>query len=342
MRRVVNLIRKFYREQQGLTGLETAIVLIAFVVVSSTFAFAALSTGLFSADKSKETINAGLSEARGTLELKGTVRAEVTTTAVTRTSVTGEAVGTGDGTTTQFTLANSPVVEGTLTVYVNAVAQTEGTDYTVNYATGVITFTTAPAAGDAITADYTYDTAVGTGDGTTTQFTLPNSPVIRGSQTVYITDATQTVTQVEGVDYTANYDTGVITFTTAPASGAKVAATYTYYTVNDVVFYLANSAGGQAIDLTPGETLLNYMDADTIDMNLTSFGIAALGDADSDNMLEPGELFKVTVPVDSDGVNAGLTDMDEFTIQVKPPQGAVLEITRRIPADIDQVIDLLE
>ena len=31
--------------ERGITGLETAIVLIAFVVVSSVFAFAALSTG---------------------------------------------------------------------------------------------------------------------------------------------------------------------------------------------------------------------------------------------------------------------------------------------------------
>ena len=60
-------------DQRGITGLETAIVLIAFVVVSSVFAFAALSTGLFSSDKAKETISAGLAEARGTLELKGSI-----------------------------------------------------------------------------------------------------------------------------------------------------------------------------------------------------------------------------------------------------------------------------
>ena len=35
-------------DSRGITGLETAIVLIAFVLVSSVFAFAALSTGLFS------------------------------------------------------------------------------------------------------------------------------------------------------------------------------------------------------------------------------------------------------------------------------------------------------
>mgnify|MGYP001102414206 CR=1 FL=1 len=67
-------------DQRGITGLETAIVLIAFVVVSSVFAFAALSTGLFSSDKAKETISAGLAEARGTLELKGSIIAKVSGT----------------------------------------------------------------------------------------------------------------------------------------------------------------------------------------------------------------------------------------------------------------------
>ena len=59
--------------QKGITGLETAIVLIAFVVVSSVFAFAALSTGMFSSDKARETIHAGLAQTRATMELKGSV-----------------------------------------------------------------------------------------------------------------------------------------------------------------------------------------------------------------------------------------------------------------------------
>ena len=63
--------RRFGRDERGITGLETTIVLIAFVVVSSVFAFAALSIGLFSSDKAKETISAVLAAARGTLELKG-------------------------------------------------------------------------------------------------------------------------------------------------------------------------------------------------------------------------------------------------------------------------------
>ena len=53
-------------DQRGITGLETAIVLIAFVVVASVFAFAVLSTGLLSSEKSKETVLGGLEETSST------------------------------------------------------------------------------------------------------------------------------------------------------------------------------------------------------------------------------------------------------------------------------------
>ena len=73
-------LKAWLPDQRGITGLETAIVLIAFVVVSSVFAFAALSTGLFSSDKAKETISAGLAETRGTLEQKGSIILNASTT----------------------------------------------------------------------------------------------------------------------------------------------------------------------------------------------------------------------------------------------------------------------
>ena len=69
--------------QGGITGLETAIVLIAFVVVSSVFAFAALSTGMFSSDKARETITEGLAQTRASIQLKGSVIGKAQTTGVT-------------------------------------------------------------------------------------------------------------------------------------------------------------------------------------------------------------------------------------------------------------------
>src|SRR3989304_5920980 len=64
--------------QKGITGLETAIILIAFVVVASVFAFTVLSTGIFSAEKGKEAVNSGLQTARSSMELVGSVVAKDT------------------------------------------------------------------------------------------------------------------------------------------------------------------------------------------------------------------------------------------------------------------------
>jgi flagellin FlaB len=62
-----------HREQRGMTGLETAIILIAFVTVAAVFGYAVLSAGLFSAERGKETIYAGLQQAKANMEVSGSV-----------------------------------------------------------------------------------------------------------------------------------------------------------------------------------------------------------------------------------------------------------------------------
>jgi flagellin FlaB len=71
------------RDEEGITGLETAIILIAFVVVATVFAFVVLSTGLFSSERGKEAVYAGLQKTEGSLELRGSVIANTNGTAVT-------------------------------------------------------------------------------------------------------------------------------------------------------------------------------------------------------------------------------------------------------------------
>lgn len=56
-----------------MTGLETAIILIAFVTVAAVFGYAVLSAGLFSAERGKETVYAGLQQAKANMELSGSV-----------------------------------------------------------------------------------------------------------------------------------------------------------------------------------------------------------------------------------------------------------------------------
>ena len=71
---------KFHKGQKGITGLETAIILIAFVVVAAVFAYTVLSAGLFATQKSQEAVYAGLKESQGSLELRSGIIATANNT----------------------------------------------------------------------------------------------------------------------------------------------------------------------------------------------------------------------------------------------------------------------
>ncbi|MDD5191271.1 MAG: hypothetical protein PHE50_09560 [Dehalococcoidales bacterium] len=77
LRKLLNLVHK---EETGITGLETAIILIAFVVVAAVFAYTVLSAGLFSTQKSQESVYSALEETQSTLELRGAVIAKAENT----------------------------------------------------------------------------------------------------------------------------------------------------------------------------------------------------------------------------------------------------------------------
>jgi archaeal flagellin FlaB len=71
--KLVRAIKSLHVGQRGMTGLETAIILIAFVTVASVLAYSVLSAGIFSAEKGKETVYSGLESAQSSLEIKGAV-----------------------------------------------------------------------------------------------------------------------------------------------------------------------------------------------------------------------------------------------------------------------------
>ncbi len=73
MKRIARAFRKLYCNEKGMTGLETAIILIAFVTVASVISYSVLSAGIFAAERGKETIYKGLESARATLEVRGAV-----------------------------------------------------------------------------------------------------------------------------------------------------------------------------------------------------------------------------------------------------------------------------
>jgi flagellin FlaB len=67
--------------RRGIVGIESAIVLIAFVIVAAALAFVVLNMGFFTSQQSKLVMQRGLGEASSALELDGTFVAAVNTTA---------------------------------------------------------------------------------------------------------------------------------------------------------------------------------------------------------------------------------------------------------------------
>lgn len=66
---------KNLNNEKGQTALETAIILIAFIVVASVFAFTILSAGNESTEKGKESIQAGLQVVESSMQVNGSVYA---------------------------------------------------------------------------------------------------------------------------------------------------------------------------------------------------------------------------------------------------------------------------
>jgi flagellin FlaB len=69
----IKTLRRFARNKKAISGLETAIVLIAFVIVASAFAYAVLNMGFLATQKSQQVVLGGLQGASAALVVDGPV-----------------------------------------------------------------------------------------------------------------------------------------------------------------------------------------------------------------------------------------------------------------------------
>jgi flagellin FlaB len=76
--------------EDAFTGLEAAIVLIAFVVVAAVFSYVVLGAGFFTTQKSQEVVHTGVGQASSTLEVVGDIYGikDATGTNITRINFT--------------------------------------------------------------------------------------------------------------------------------------------------------------------------------------------------------------------------------------------------------------
>ena len=169
MKRITDFLRRV-REERGITGLETAIVLIAFVVVAAVFAFVVLSTGLFASERSKETVYAGLSKTRGSMELTGGVIGTSNQTQLTKLTFDLTLAAGGD----QVNLNPASTTNRTVIRYNDGAVKNNNLTYTTNVITGNSDKLLEPGEMFEIVIDLTQDATIVIG--TNKLFTLEVQP----------------------------------------------------------------------------------------------------------------------------------------------------------------------
>ncbi len=130
------MFKKLFRDESGITALETAIILIAFVVVASVFAFTILSAGTFSTEKGREAIYAGLEQVSSSMEVYGSVvgsRSVSDTTEVQMITFTLAAVAGGEGVNVTSSNATGSVL---LISYMDDDNFDNDVDFTTNWLVG--------------------------------------------------------------------------------------------------------------------------------------------------------------------------------------------------------------
>ena len=368
-----NLWQKIHKSEKGITGLETAIILIAFVVVAAVFAYTALSAGLFSTQKSQEAVYSGLEETRSTLELKGGVVAqgmgEIDDCESAWTASTN-VTATADGTT---------YIEGTKSAKL-AIADA--------FSTGVVAYTdVTPNGGSWDLSDCTSVsfwiktssdlTSLSDGDlqlflsesddGSTQDETLdiPASALDGdwNKVSVDLSGTTSNYDAVKSVGLYAAADPGAVDIYLDIIETQPVLSTTDPMKAyaDELVFTVSNALAGEPIDFTTTtdsdsdgilsdestknhKVVISFSDEyqQVTDLAWTK---TAIGKDDGDDLLEEGEKFQITVDLSYVNNHAG-SDSEKlgtnrtFTIEVKPSKGAVLNIERTMPGKVRAVNNL--
>ena len=336
--------------QQGVTGLETAIILIAFVVVASVFAFTVLSTGIFSSERGKETIYAGLREASSSIELKGQIIANGVSDKTLSNHCRG-GLDLSDVTTTLDT-ADKKQGSGSADIQVGAADGTGLVAYedlasTVDISSldSIQLWIKSSVALDANDLQLTIDDSAGCGSNLE-NINLPALVAATWTKvTVGITNNND-MTAVKCVGLTAAVDKG--------AQTVNVDQVYARGQANSVVFNLTNALKGEAVDfIQPADSdsdgiadsdvdhklLITYTDENQR-VNDLYWTRAFLGTTDGDDLLEQNEKVEITINLVGLAKANPLVKNTVFTLEVRPNEGGVVLIRRTTPDKIDTVMNL--
>ena len=338
-------------DQRGVTGLETAIILIAFVVVASVFAFTVLSTGIFSAERGKETIHAGLKGARSSLALKGSVLA----TGVTNETLSlAETLWTASSSNVTSTLDTTDKKEG--------VASAE---FAINatFTTGLIAYSNLDSPVSLGTIDSVqlwikYSKTTSAGD---LEIVLDDSDNCGSSlenlavPVLVANDWKLVVLPIsDNSDMTAIKCVGVSLVTDDGAQTLNIDEVIAQGQAITLVMTLTNTLQGESIDVKePSDSdangladsdskhtlIVTYSDKNQVvrDVYWTN---TFIGSNDGDNLLEAGEKVEIDIKLTGLSGSYPLIGDTKFDIELRPEDGGTVVIERTMPDMVDLVMNL--
>jgi len=117
-----------------------------------------------------------------------------------------------------------------------------------------------------------------------------------------------------------------------------------------LTFELQTVAAGGGINITDTTSsdnmvVISYGDddeyVDKLNWSMEWIIGGSVSGGDGDDMLEPGEIVKITVILPGTGATQNdvtLAQATGFILEVKPPQGSVVPILRTTPASLDDVM----
>ena len=338
------------RDQRGVTGLETAIILIAFVVVASVFAFTVLSTGIFSAERGKETLFAGLKEAQGSLGMQGSViangvtlktlsLAETAWTASSNVTATRDAVDKKEGSYSADISIGATATTGLMAYEdLSATVDLSGND-------SLQVWIKSSVATDANDLQITLDDSAGC-DTSLEDINMPALTAGTWSRVVVAIADNTDMTAIKCVGLTVAVDKGaqVVNLDEIAAPGQ----------ITSLEFVVTNGVGGEAVDMrAPSDSdadglsdsdskntmVLTYSDKNQVISDIF-WSKDFIGDNDADDLLEIGEKSKITVNLTALANDKPLVKDLTFTVTLKPSEGSVMVVQRTMPSQIDPVNNL--
>ncbi|MFA4835816.1 MAG: archaellin/type IV pilin N-terminal domain-containing protein [Dehalococcoidia bacterium] len=364
------------KKQKGITGLETAIILIAFVVVAAVFAYTVLSAGLFSSQESSEAVYAGLEEAQSSLEIKGSVHSDgvsmvencedawVTAGAVATLEAGAANVVEGSGSALLTAIgSDDAAIEAFEVVPSTGEWDISGSAYAYFWVKSSVDLSGTAGdddiqlvfsqAADLSTQDATVNIPASAMDTTWHQV----SAAITGTRNsinsvgIYCVDGTNIsgnlyvdcieVNAFQDIDVQPNsYATQIVFTVTNVLKGAPIDFTTTTDTYGSIAGTEGDGYLGDETTQSHG-VIVTYSDKYQFTQNL-AWTKTPVGYDDGDNLLEDNEQYLITVDLSYVNNSTATTTEkiqggNEFNIELKPPSGAVLVIQKTMPTIVHPV-----